>query len=232
MKVTCGSLLLLLALACSPSNAPSDGGLETQVYGEMREVLREGRSHGRVEVSSVTHSDSIGVGALAGLEGEVTILDGRALVSRLEDDRITVREARPEEQAALLVTARVGEWREVQLPDCEDYDALDSNVRSALVEAGFEPDVPTPVRITGAAGRLRLHVIAGACPIANPDGPAPWRFDGPAEEVTLVGFFAEGAAGRLTHHNHSSHLHASTGEVVGHLDDVQLRGARLFLPAR
>lgn len=52
----------MLALACSPSNAPSDGGLETLVYGEMREVLREGRSHGRVEVASVTHSDSAGVG--------------------------------------------------------------------------------------------------------------------------------------------------------------------------
>ena len=36
----------------------------------MREVLREGR----VEVAAVTHSDSVGVGALAGLAGEVNQL--------------------------------------------------------------------------------------------------------------------------------------------------------------
>lgn len=232
MRLTRASILLLLAPACSPVTAPSEVGAEPLIYGAMREVLREGRSHGRVEVSSVTHADSVGVGALAGLEGEVTILDGRALVSRVEAEGITVREARPGEQAALLVAARVGEWREFQLPDSGDYDSLESHLRAKLVEAGFELDVPTPVRITGAAERLSLHVIAGACPIANPEGPAPWRFDGPADEVTLVGFYAEGAAGRLTHHNHSSHLHALAGEVVGHLDDVHLRGARLFLPAR
>lgn len=198
----------------------------------MREVLREGRDHGRVEVVSVTHSDSVGVGALAGLEGEVTILDGHALVSRLESDGITVRDARPGEQAALLVSARVKDWQELKLPDCEDYRALESCIRGSLIVNGFDPRSPTPVRIIGRAERLCVHVIAGACPIADPDGPAPWRFDGPADDVTLVGVYVEDAAGRLTHHNHVSHLHAHAGPVTGHLDEVELRDAKLFLPAR
>ena len=224
--------LLLLAVSCSSASEPSANPVGVIVYGEMREVLREGRSHGRVEVASVTGPNSVGVGALEGLAGEVTILDGRALVSRIEKERMTVREARSSEMAALLVTAEVGDWRECQLPDSEDYDSLESNVRSALVDAGFDPGAPTPIRITGSAERLSVHVVAGACPIADPGGPAPWRFDGPADEVTLVGIYVEGAAGRLTHHQHSSHLHAHAGEIVGHLDDVRLRGVRLFLPAR
>lgn len=234
MKTTClPSLpLLLLAASCSSADEPPVDSVEVLVYGEMREVLREGRSHGRVEVASVTRPHSIGVGAMAGLAGEVTILDGRALVSRVENERLTVREARSSEMAALLVTAEVGDWRECQLPDSEDYDSLESNVRSGLVDAGFDPGAPTPIRITGSADRLSVHVVAGACPIADPGGPAPWRFDGPVDEVTLVGVYVEGAAGRLTHHQHSSHLHAQAGEIVGHLDDVRLRGVRLFLPAR
>lgn len=234
MKTTCLPLLpvLLLAATCSPATEPSVNSVEVLVYGEMREVLREGRSHGRVEVASVTRANSIGVGALEGLEGEVTILDGRALVSRVENERMTVREARSSEMAALLVTAEVGDWRECRLPDSADYDSLELSVRSALVDAGFDPGAPTPIRITGSAEHLSVHVVAGACPIADPGGPAPWRFDGPADEVTLVGVYVEGAAGRLTHHQHSSHLHAQAGEVVGHLDDVRLRRVRLFLPAR
>jgi len=219
-------LPVLLATGCAaPDTSP-------QIYGAMREVLREGRDQGRVEVAAVTHSDSVGVGALAGLAGEVTILDGRAMVSRRVGDEIAVRDALPGEQAALLVTARVPAWRELPLPDLEDYDALEACVRDALLEAGLDPRAPTPLRITGRAERLQLHVIAGACPIATPDGPAPRRLDRPPDDVTLVGFYAEDAAGRLTHHTHSSHLHAHAGAVTGHLDEVQLRDARLFLPAK
>jgi hypothetical protein len=50
--------------------------------------------------------------------------------------------------------------------------------------------------------------------------------------VELVGFFAEGAAGRLTHHGRRSHLHAVADEVMGHLDEVALERAVLLLPMR
>ena len=218
--------MLLLVTACeAPGPSPS-------IYGSMREVLREGRDHGRVELTSVTSPDSVGVGALAGLAGEVTIVDGRAMVSRLQGERLRVREARRGEQAALLVTAQVPEWRAWPLLDVQDYAGLEAQVRDRLIEAGFDPCEPTPLRVTGRAERLQLHVIAGACPVATPDGSEPWRYDGPAEAVTLVGFYVEDAVGRLTHHTHSSHLHAHAAAATGHLDDVALCDARLFLPAR
>ena len=45
--------LLLLAASCSSADEPPVDSVEVLVYGEMREVLREGRGHGRVEVASV-----------------------------------------------------------------------------------------------------------------------------------------------------------------------------------
>jgi len=80
---------------------------------------------------------------------------------------------------------------------------------------------------------VQLHVPDHSCPIANPDGPPPWRFAGESERVVLAGFHAENSAGRLTHHGTSSHTHALVAgrEVSGHLDDVAFPpGARLFLP--
>ena len=69
MKTTCllSLPLLLLAASCSSAHEPPVDSVEVLVDGEMREVSREGRSHGRVEEVSVTRSHSVGVGAMAGL---------------------------------------------------------------------------------------------------------------------------------------------------------------------
>lgn len=221
-------LLPLLLAACHATSAPS----AVRSFGTMREVLRMGQHQGRVAVATETRPGTVGVGALAGLAGEVTILDGRALVSQRRGDAAPVRPARAEDHAALLVAAEVPRWTEHALAPCADYAALEEQVHAALLAGGFDPGAPTPVKVTGRAPRLQLHVIAGACPVATPGGPPPWRFDGPADAVTLVGFFVEGAAGRLTHHTHRSHLHAVTRDAAGHLDELQLEEARLFLPAR
>ena len=61
----------------------------------------------------------------------------------------------------------------------------------------------------------------------------PWRGAYEDEEVTLVGFYAEGRAGILTHHGRTTHLHVvlREGALSGHLDEVSLTdGARLLLP--
>jgi len=76
-------------------------------------------------------------------------------------------------------------------------------------------------------------VVAGACPIADPDGPPPWHLRGAEGVVEVIGFYVEGAAGRLTHHTGSSHLHAIFHEHSGHLDELDLKpGATLWTPAR
>jgi len=95
----------------------------------------------------------------------------------------------------------------------------------------MDPKTPIPVRVRGKVTRLQVHVIAGACPIATPDGPSPWRYDGPADNVKLVGFYVEGAAGKWTHHTHQSHLHAVSDQAMGHLDGVVIEDAIVMLPA-
>ncbi len=218
---------LLLASCTATPPAPSP-----RAYGTMREVLRMGQHQGRVTIAETTGPQTVGVGALAGLQGEVTILDGRALVAERRGEAAATRPAREGEQAALLVAAEVAAWVASDLKPCADYADLEAQVRTALLDRGFDPSAPTPIKVVGRAPRLQMHVIAGACPIATPDGPSPWRFDGPAEQVTLVGFYVEDAAGTLTHHTHQSHLHAVSERGAGHLDDVCLQAARLYLPAR
>lgn len=205
---------------------------EVSSWGTIREALREGKSEGRVRLDEVVTDRTVGVGALAGLAGEVTIAGGRAWVATVEGESATVAEAEPDAEATVLATAEVPAWRQVAAPDCASYRELEDVVRGRLLDAGFDLSEPVPVRIHGRAPRIDLHVIAGNCPIANPAGPPPWRYSGAMDHVDLIGFFVEGAAGRFTHHGRSSHLHALASDRMGHLDEVVLEDVTVEVPAR
>ncbi|MEM7200529.1 MAG: acetolactate decarboxylase [Planctomycetota bacterium] len=200
-------------------------------WGSMREVLRDGRSEPRVALAGLERGGAIGVGALAALAGEITILDGRVLIARADGTACRVTEAGPEAAATLLARAEVAAWREFPLPTCATYAELDAAIAAGLGREGFDRRQPTPVRIRGNAPHIEFHVIAGACPIAQPDGPAPWRFVGALPEVELVGLYVEGGAGRWTHHHRHSHLHVVAPGHMGHLDDLRLTDGVLLLPA-
>lgn len=241
MRVDCFRVLLLAPLLLSACGTPPRvAAPEVQTWGTMREVLREGRSEGRVLLAGIAGPNAIGVGALAGLAGEVTIVDGHVLVATADGPLSegaaptmdAVRGTVAGERASLLVLAEVERWETITLTDCASYEELEIAIAVQLRERGHLLTDPVPVRIRGVAEQLELHVIAGACPIATPDGPAPWRYAGAGGEVELVGFYVEGAAGRLTHHNHSSHLHAIAegGQLMGHLDAIALSEVVLLLP--
>ncbi|MEZ5979662.1 MAG: acetolactate decarboxylase [Planctomycetota bacterium] len=224
---------LVLAPACGgPGLAAEDRApvFRVESWGTMREALRDRHSEARVRLGGLASDGAIGVGALAGLAGEVTIANGSVWVARVDGGARRTTEATADDAATLLVRAEVASWREVPLPDLASYDALESAVAAALVREGFDPSEPTPVRVTGRATHLELHVIHGACPIAHPEGPPPWRFAGAVDRVELVGFHVEGAGGSLTHHGRRSHLHVLADGGTGHLDAVSLEDAVLYVP--
>jgi alpha-acetolactate decarboxylase len=229
------ALVALLAACAAPGTAPAPA--EVATWGTLREVLRAGASGPRVLLADAVGPGAIGVGLLAGLEGEVTVVDGVVHLASVEDGELVEREARPEDSATLLAIARVRAWTAVALPRVESLAELEERIRAAALAAGLEParDV-IPVRIEGDFGALSLHVLDRSCPIAHPDGPPPWRLVDADASGSLVGFYAERSAGRLTHHGQRLHAHAVVTEpdgahASGHLDAVAVHaGAVLWLP--
>jgi hypothetical protein len=228
--------LLALLAACS---APPRQSAPVQSWGTLREVLREGRSEGRVELAVALGPHSVAVGASEGLSAEITVDRGVAHLAEVVDaaavDGVRRRAPRVGERAALLVVADVPAWSEQRLSQVADLDQLEQLVRAAALEGGIDVAQPFPFRVEGRAVRLELHVFDHSCPIANPDGPPPWRFAGEDLDAVLVGFHAQDSAGTLTHHGRDSHTHALLPgrDLSGHLDAIAFgAGARLFLPQR
>jgi hypothetical protein len=226
------STFVLLALLLAACAAPPRAQPAVRGWGTMREVLREGRGEGRVDLEAAALTGTTGLGVLAELAGEVTVLDGRVLVAVPDGPGgIAVRGALPGERAALLFLAQVERWEEILLPDCASYAGLEDAIAAVRSARGHDLATVLPVRVRGIAVGCALHVVAGACPIARPDGPPPRRWHGEHAPVELAGFHAGGAAGVLTHHGRRSHLHAVAAHAMGHLEEIHLRDAVLLVPA-
>jgi len=208
-------------------------------WGAMREVLRDGHTEGRVDLAEVLGPHTVAVGASAGLAAEITVVAETVHLAEVVDpdsaEGLRVRAPAAGEQATLLVLADVHAWSEHPLSAVSDLAELETSVRAIAAANGIDVNEPFPFRVEGLARDLRLHVLNHSCPIADPDGPKPWRFAGKGETAVLVGFYAKDSAGRLTHHGQKTHTHALVAErdISGHLDEVALTpGARLFLPVR
>ncbi len=248
-----GSMALMIA--CSPSTQPSnvvkggapagkpdhEGG-EVQVWGALRAVMHEGKVEGTVMLQSIVPGPhAYAVGALAGLRGEVTVLDDEIIVT-LGGEGATVRtlgEVPPGEMATLLVRAVVPRWMGHTVAHSIETNRIDEELETIVKTAGLDPATRIPVVIEATARNLEWHVLTGRAVGGN---GAHGAHHGPRTtgkladaKVTLVGFFSRNDAGVFTHMGEHSHFHVVTsGErMTGHVDAMALEaGAVIRVPAR
>ena len=216
-------------------------------FGAMREVIGMQKHQGRVKLDEVTSEPNLfAVGAMEGLQGEVTIVNGVVTATQVNHDgKLDALTVTTESQATLLVGNRVTNWvtHEVEKPVAPDeYDAYLTELAS---NQGVDVSQPFVFTATGNFVDVRLHVIHGACPVhAERNGvelpPETRPFKGQFEKLpgTLVGVFARNAAGVLTHPGVSTHTHvvfaAPDGQQrTGHVESIGLAaGTILRLPAK
>ncbi len=213
-----------------------------EVHGALREMMHEGRTGPVVEVSRATGSpDTVAVGALAGLAGEVTVLDGEAWLSYAEEDGTarTVRTRTPSDSAALLVVGRLPNAQWVTLEEDLPLAALADRIAALAQARGVDTSRPVPFSIEGPLQDLAWHVVDGR---KLKDGPSSHEahaaagVQGRRDRVSgvLVGFYSTRHHGIFTHHDSDAHVHVVLAKenASGHVDGVTVgRGARLRLPA-
>jgi len=238
------AVAVVAAAACQGiADAPAE---ELLRYGGMHETIGRQQHHGRVALAEILDRPHVwGVGAVAGLEGEITILDSAAVVSGVAPDGSVEPRSPNGLQATLLVGRSVGEWTDVTVETAIAAESLDAWVASAAEAAGLDPGAPFLFVVEGTVTDVRLHVINGACPVharmkamTLPDDERPHEREAEAVAGTVVGVHATASVGELTHPATSVHAHlvwqeGGTGpRVTGHLERFGLApGAVLRLPA-
>jgi acetolactate decarboxylase len=246
MKMLIGVLILSVLNGCASSDTSSTAPALRQPvvtqYGEMRSVMREGRTELRIALAdAVAAPHAIAVGAIEGLAGEVTIVDGEVWVSRVEDGslRPSGPVPGPGDRATLLTLAHVGAWRAVPIQSSATEGEFEAFVEHAARSRGVDTTRPFPFLIEGTLTDIEMHVINGVCPHAtDPEtvDAQPWRWSGSqATDVLIVGFYAPNAVGVMTHHGSLIHAHVvlslDGSTVTGHVDRVVVApGMSLRIP--
>ncbi len=218
------------------TNAPEGTAVEVRWSGELKNVMRKGDATGTIELQPLTRLPHLyAVGALEGLQGEVTILDGSVSIARIRDGKVAVEDA-ARGKACVLVYAQVPDWIEVPLPrTVQSLDQLEEFLVDAANKEGINVKRPFPFRVAGKVAEVRYHVLRHPGEVKEPHElheKAQVKLVLKDSTADLIGFYSDQHLGVFTcGGNLHVHVRSVEAKVSGHLDEVKLGdGVRLLLP--
>jgi len=228
-------LLLLAGCAASPATSGP------RVFGALRDIMHEGKTGAVVALADVVPGPhAYALGALAGLRGEILVLDDRVVVSYPAGDgavRLDEIHGR-DEGAALLVAADVERWTRVPIAEDIAADAFEERIAALAARAGVDTSRRFPFLIDGAFTEVGWHVLDGGKlpPTATHDERMAAAVHGSATNATgrALGFYSDKDAGTFTHMGKRTHVHVLLPEagVMGHADRVAVAaGSTLWFAA-
>ncbi len=222
-------------------------------FGNFTRMNQSGHAGGEVQLARLPQRPGDwGLGATAGLKGEIVQIDGKLLVSSGSDDQGRVRAPLPDEQAVLFAGARVQAWTDVAVPSDMRQVQFESFLREQAVARGLSLDQAFVFRVEGRFPHLLWHVVSGQPPegATGGHGGHHQRMEGghANQQSGMKVFHAPGSTGQLvgvysgvvlegvvSHGGERFHLHYADpgGNVSGHVDRYGVgAGAILKLPAR
>jgi alpha-acetolactate decarboxylase len=206
-----------------------------ETFGMFRNMLLTGDFTPKVRLDAVmAKHPTTGVGAVADARGEITIFDGKLIVSYGKE---TARVDPASDAAALLAMGSAADWQNVTV----DHDIAPADIESYLAEAarahGVDPEKSFPFEVRGTLTSYVMHVNAE--PTGGPHGmglPMAIRVERKGERIDgqVAGLYVSpDLMGVATHGGERTHAHwvSSDGASTAHLDRWGLKsGATLMLP--
>jgi hypothetical protein len=253
-RLAIASVLFLIFLnqnaAISQTPGQSKVGVEELIqYGRMHEVIGMQQHEARVGLAELLNRPHFyAVGALAGLQGEISVIDSNATVTEVADQALpkAANDGAGNRQATLLIGAYVDEWVEIVCEQDLTDKELDDWIKSEIRQHSGDIQLPIVFLLKGTFADVHLHVINGVCPvharirkIEIPDSKRPYGTTLASVTGEVVGVFALDAAGKLTHPATSTHKHLvyrvddNSESLNGHVESMSVkRGTKLLLPIK
>jgi hypothetical protein len=205
--------------------------------GAQRQILA-GDLTPRVDLRALATRPHVNaVGPLAGLRGEVTVIDGVPLISRVSNVSVRVEQSF-EHRACFLVQAEVPRWTwTTESGHLPEWAALGPFLRRVVSVAGIDPDRPFPFRVVGRAESGTIHVLDKRddrrhSPELHEEAKVQFALHD--EDIEMIGFHSENHRGIFVPRESPIHAHlAARGRTIaGHVDALQLgEGWRIAVPS-
>jgi hypothetical protein len=233
----------LITAAASAQHVPGGGQVpprreepySIEAFGAFRDLIMQGDFTPKVAIGSVmARRPTTGVGAVSAARGEITVIDGKLIISYGKTDMPSKPDG---ETAALLATAKVKEWQSVRVSADIAPEAVGAFLAQSARAHGLDPQKSFPFQLRGTVAPYAMHV--NIAPIDGPHGmglPMAVTAERKGEEIagTVAGLHASPAlVGVVSHGGQRTHAHwvAADGRSTAHLDLWGIRaGATLLLP--
>jgi len=247
-RSVCGLFLALLAVSAfdrawpqqmQPTNdtpmhtVHQPYGVET--FGEFRKMMLTGEFSPEVQlVTAMAKHPTVGVGAVADARGEISIFDGKLVISYGRQGRAADATS---EYAALLVLGSIGYWQRVQVDQDIAPREVEPYIAAAAKAHGIDTEKSFPFEVRGNISPYVMHVNAAptgglhgmGLPMAIAVEDQGDRLDG----IVTGLYVSPDLMGIATHGGERTHAHwvSFDAKSTAHLDRWGLRaGAYLLLP--
>ena len=208
---------------------------DIETFGMFRRMMMSGDFTSKVALETVmAKHPTVGVGAVADARGEITIYEGKLIVSYGKSapaiDTVT-------ERAALLATGTASAWKTVTVEGDVAPDGIEAFLAAAARSHGLDPDKSFPFEARGTLLAFTMHV--NAAPTAGPHGMGqPMAVTVERKGDSMAGavaglYVAPELVGIATHGGERTHSHwvSPGGDATAHLDRWGLKaGSELSLP--
>lgn len=235
--------IALISLLLTAAAAYAAEPYAIQAWGNFKQMADTGKTDGVVKLSALGNGKgTYGVGAIAGMRGEILLWDGKLLVSRGHSTKGETGPAVSTDEAVLFVHAKVDGWQEVKIASDMTQAQFEAFVVATAKKLGLDGERAFPFAVRGSSLNVVWHVVTGAAPAAgahgrgtHDQGHAQARvFREPAAAGTLLGFHTGAALeGIASHPGERFHVHYASADfsVSGHVDEYRVpKGATLLLP--
>lgn len=212
-----------------------------QHAGAQRDIFRTGRADAALSLIDFSHlSDLYALGPVAGLDGEITIFNSQAYVSRVRGAEDAFVVDRTFNHAAIfLAWTQVSEWQDVRVPSSVSNNReLEVFARQAAEHAGLDVEAPFPFLMSGTPRRLAWHINVDRTdgqPITIDSfrkSKQPYALSG--EQVDIFGVYSDRHAGIFIGEGMKIHIHfvSRDSAATGHIDELDPGLLTLRLPGR
>jgi hypothetical protein len=245
MLLTSGVALTLLAGETALSQQIQSAGdaamhkvqqpYSVETFGMFRNMMLTGDFTAKVQLgAAMAKHPTTGVGAVADARGEITIYDGRLIISYGKSGEHSAANA---ESASLLVIGSASGWEIVPVEKDVAQSDIEPYIAAAARARGIDSGKSFPFEVRGTLASYLMHVNVE--PTGGPHGmglPMAITLESKGDQIDgrAAGLYVSAdLMGIATHGGERIHAHwvSPDGKSTAHLDHWGLKaGASLLLP--
>ncbi len=189
---------------------------------------------GSILLDTLPKKNLFGIGPYGKMQGEITVIDGKPLVSEVQADGTATVSKNWKAEAPFFVYANVARWKSYLLiTQIENINDLQRPIEELATQNGYNLSAPFPFRVSGTFTELITHVVTPRS--ADVTGYKPGRnqenYSLSKEKGELLGFYSQQHQGIYTQKDSYIHVHFINNKrtFMGHVDKIAVAKSNLIV---